>query len=228
MNMKRFSKFLSSLGLCAALIAMPTLAFAQGDSAQANTQAHVGIDANGIVHVIDGDVTSVSGTVINAVTTLGNTVMNWVVDVSAATNITVDGHTATTTAAIAAGDKINFTGMLSGAGSTMTVAATKVGDLAGVIVQHFKSLTVSSVNAAADSFTANVGKHTITVQGNASTTVMIKGATSTIAALQIGDKAKVAGTTSTNGSVITASSVVVKNTPNHQDGGEDSGLHLSL
>lgn len=228
--MNRLTTFLVSLVFATALVA-PAAASAQGVGANANAQAHVGINGNGIVRVIGAEVTSVSGAVINAVTTVGANVLNWAVTVSSATKISVEGQpTASTTAAIAVGDKISFTGMLTGIGSTMAIAATRVRDLANAVVLRLRPVTISSVNAANDSFTGTVGKRTVTVQGNASTTVTVNGATSNIASLQSGDKVKVAGTASADGSVITASSIVIvlKNNAetNNQDNDADNGTGL--
>ncbi len=227
--MNRFTMFFGSLVLTAVLTVVPAAASARGIGGNANAQTHVSINENGIVNVIGAEVTSVSGAVINAATTLSNIVINWVVNISSTTKVSADDQTtASTTAAINVGDKINFTGTLSNIGSTMTVAATKVRDLAGVVALHFKSFIVSSVNAANDSFTANAGKHTLTVQGNASTTVTINGATSTIASLQSGDKVKVAGTPNADGSIITATSVVVGSTANNDKDSDDTGNKAGL
>ncbi len=222
--MNSFTAYFGSLLFALSIAALPIAASAQGIATDTHAQAHVGISSNGVVHVIGADVTSVSGAVINAVTTLGTTVIDWVVNTSAATKVNVGGHTTATTTAIAAGDTISFTGALTSIGSTMTVVATNVRDLAGMLIMRFMPVTVDSVNAANDSFTANAGRHAVTVEGTASTTVTLNGAASTIAALQSGDRARVMGTTSADGSIITASTVTAKSGA----GRTSDGFHLGI
>ena len=70
---------------------------------------------------------------------------------------------------------------------------------------------ISSVNSANGSFVITKGDRSVTVQTNASTTIMVNGtATTTLASVQAGDEVKVSGTPNADGSVITATKVVVR------------------
>jgi len=206
--------------------------FASADSVQATSSTGVFINPSGIVRVIGADVTAIGNGFVDAATTFGNTVVNWVVNISAATKIGANGSSSASTTDIKVGDKISFTGALSSAGSVMTVAASKIRDITTFPRPHLGVGTVVSVNAAAGSFVVSKGDHTVTVQTTASTTVSVNGSASSLSSLQAGDKVGVVGSTSTDGSVVTATKIVANvpgahksDTDNDNERGEGASVH---
>lgn len=201
---------IGSAALTAAFVLMPFAASAATLNASSTTG--VIISPNGIVRVIGADVTAVSNGVVNAVTTLGNTILSWIVNISATTKVSGNGTANASTTGITIGDKVSFKGALTGTTSPFTVAASKIRDLTPLFpFRHVIGGKVSSVNSAGGSFVIKKGDRSITVQTNASTTIMVNGtATTTLASVQAGDEVKVSGTPNADGSVITATKVVVR------------------
>jgi hypothetical protein len=184
---------------------------ASADSLNANVATGVRISPSGIVRVIGADVTAVGNGVVNAVTTFGNVVMSWIVNISATTKVSASGTTSASTTDIKVGDKVSFSGSIaSSTGSALTVAASKIRDLVSFPFRHIGTGTVSGINSTNGSFVLTSGNHSVVVQTNASTTISVNGATTTFASLQAGERVSVAGTPNANGSVITASKVVVR------------------
>src|SRR3989344_2474496 len=68
--------------IVASLFAIMPLA-ASADTLGVNGATGVVISPNGIVRVIGADVTAVSNGIVNAATTIGSTVINWIVNISA-------------------------------------------------------------------------------------------------------------------------------------------------
>ncbi|OGG57059.1 hypothetical protein A3D71_02780 [Candidatus Kaiserbacteria bacterium RIFCSPHIGHO2_02_FULL_55_20] len=218
--MNRIQTVLGSAALTSLLMVAPLIASA--DTLNANASSGVVISPSGIVRVIGADVTAVSNNVVNAVTHFGNVVLNWVVNVSASTSIAANGSKNATTTDVKVGDKVSFTGSLaSSAGNVLTVAATKVRDLTSFPLRKIAEGTVSNVNTANGTFTLTHDGRTVTVQTNASTTIAVKGGTTTLASLTAGAKVNVAGTLSADGSVITAARIIVQT--NNGQKGNDSG-----
>ncbi len=114
--------------LVASLFALAPLA-ASASTLNASSSVGVIISPSGIVRVIGADVTNVGNGFVNAVTTIGNVTLSWLVNASAATKIGANGSTNASTSAIAIGDKIDFAGTLSSTSSVLTVAATKIRDI---------------------------------------------------------------------------------------------------
>ena len=196
--------------LVASLFAVMPFA-ASAASVNASGSTGIFISPSGVVHVIGAQVTSVSSGVVNVATTIGSTVLNWIVDVSASTKIAANGTRTATTTDIHVGDKIGFAGALSASTSTLTVAATKIRDITNFPFRFTVTGTISSVNTANSSFVITRGKDkAVTVNTTGSTVVTINGATSTLASLSVGSKVSVSGTANADGSVITASKVVVR------------------
>ncbi len=202
---------IGSAALTAAFVLMPFAASAATLNASSTTG--VIINPNGIVRVIGADVTAVSNGVVNAVTTLGNTILSWIVNISATTKVSGNGTANASTTGIAVGDKVSFRGTLTGTSSPFTVAASKVRDITKSLFpfKHVIGGKVSSVNSAGGSFVIKKGDRSITVLTNASTTITFNGsATTTLASVQAGDEVKVSGTPNADGSVVTATNVVVR------------------
>jgi hypothetical protein len=220
--MNRVQKVLSSAIAASIFAIMPFVASAQ--TLQATGSTGVVISPNGIVRIIGADVTAVSNGAVDAVTRIGNVVMNWVVNVSASTTVVANGSKNATTTDIKVGDKVGFVGSLSSSiGSSLTVAATKIRDLTNFPFPHFGAGTISSINSANGSFvlTGESGR-TVTVQTDASTTISLNGATTTFSAFTVGEEVGVAGTLNADGSVITASNIVIKNSADKGEGKNDN------
>ncbi|MCR4281128.1 MAG: DUF5666 domain-containing protein [Candidatus Kaiserbacteria bacterium] len=206
--MNRIQTVLSSAAVAALMAVTPV--FASADTLNANASNGVVINGSGIVHVVGANVTAVSSGVVNAVTTLGTSVINWIVNISASTKIAANGSAHASTTDISVGDKVSFTGTLSGLGSSVTVAASNVRSMITFPKLNGISGKITSVNTASSSFSLKAGDRIVTVHTTASTTILIDGATSTIASLQTGDKVKVTGTVNARGTIITASKITVK------------------
>lgn len=221
--MNRIQTVLGSAALTSLLMVAPLIASA--DTLNANASSGVVISPSGIVRVIGADVAAVSNNVVNAVTHFGNVVLNWVINVSASTSIAANGSKNATTTDIKVGDKVNFTGSItSSAGNVLTVAATKIRDLTNFPLRHIAEGTVSNVNTVDGTFTLTHKGRTAVVQTNASTTIAVKGATTTLASLAAGAKVNVAGASNAAGSVITASRIVVQtNNKDQKDNDNDDG-----
>ncbi len=143
--MNRIQKVLGSVAVASLMMIAPLAASA--DTLHASGSTGVVINPNGVVHVIGAEVTSVSNGVFNAVTTFGNVVMSWIVNVSASTKIAAGGSKDATTTDIKVGDKVSFTGSLaSSAGNLLTVAATKVHDFTNFPLRHVDAQATSSVS----------------------------------------------------------------------------------
>jgi len=196
---------------------------ASADTLGASGATGVVISPSGIVRVIGADVTAVSNGIVNAATTIGNTVINWIVNISLATKIGANGSAHATTTDIKTGDKVSFAGTVSSSvGSSITVAASKIRDLTTFPKAHVTPGTITSIGSNG-SFTLSHGDRTVTVNTTASTTIVVNGATSTFGSLETGEKVLVAGTANADGSVITASKIVVKD--NSGKDGDDDGKH---
>src|SRR3989344_2663793 len=102
--------------------------------------------------------------------------------------------------------------IISPNGIVRVVAATKIRDMTTILpFKHVMGGKISSVNSANGSFVITKGDRSVTVQTNASTTIMVNGtATTTLASVLAGDEVKVSGTPNADGSVITATNVVVR------------------
>lgn len=192
------------------LLLMPVSAFAEEVKVSQGTSFRITQD--GVVHVLGAEVTSVSGSVVNAVTRLKNTVINWAFTTNASTTVSTGGKPVAALADIRVGDKLNVSGTLASLGSTITVSANKIADITLLASWRVKTGTVQSVNTGNGTFVLKSDDKTFTVATNASTTYKLAAATSTntLAGLAIGTKVMVYGTLSNDGAVLTASKVVAK------------------
>ncbi len=110
-----------------AFLALPLAASA--DSFGAHGGIGVFIGANGIVRVVGAQVASISGSVVNAVSTFGSIVLDWTINTSTSTKITARGSATSSVGAIHSGDTISFTGTAASTSSPLTVAARVIHDL---------------------------------------------------------------------------------------------------
>lgn len=124
--MNSITKFMGTATL-AAFMLLPLGASADSLGARGGVGVFVG--QNGIVHVLGAQVASISGSVVNAVSTFGSVVLNWTVNTSNSTKIFVGGSATSSVSAIHTGDKISFTGNASSTSSPLTVTARVIHDI---------------------------------------------------------------------------------------------------
>jgi len=212
-----------TLGSAALTVAFALLPLAASAATVNASSTGVFINQSGIVRVIGADVTAVGNGVINAMTTIGSTVLNWIVNISASTKVSGNGTVNASTTGISIGDRIAFKGALTSAGTSLNVAASKIVDITTLPFKRIVSGKISSVNSVNGSFVITHDDKSITVQTNASTTISVNGATTTLASLQIGEKVLVAGTPNADGSIVTATKVVVRTSGEKSKGDDNRG-----
>lgn len=136
--MKKLHLWALSGLLISVAVLSPSMALA---NTSASATGGAAIAGDGTVRVWGAQVTEVSGNIISAVSTFGNKLFSWVVNISADTEVkSVDeaGVTASTTAEIKEGDRVAFVGALTSLGATASVAADTVVELATTTKKHFK------------------------------------------------------------------------------------------
>lgn len=197
------------------LMFMPLLASAQ---TAATTTSSVRINRDGVVNIVNAEVTAVTGNIINAITRFKNTVVNWAFTTNASTTINVANATPATND-ILVGDRLNVSGIVTTIGTSLGLDATSLKSFATSTKQKMATSTgtvsgqITSVNAANGTFVLRISNdRTVTVQTNASTTFRFTKSTTTpiFANLATGAKVAVVGTADASGTVITATQVVTK------------------
>lgn len=218
MKINTFKTLLGSLTIAGALVTLPLSAYALDASSTSALQ----IGQNGNIRVTNAEVTSVSGSIINAITRFKDTLATWAFTTNASTTIKL-GNGATTTAQIQAGDKISVLGVLSSLGSTFGINATQIRDLTSIDNFRGTTGTVKSINLTNATFVTTVDGKDITVATNASTTFAMAGTStaSSLATLAVGTKVNVIGTFNADKTVLTASKVTIKNFNKKEDRDED-------
>ena len=245
MKITSIKKVFGSLAVATVLVTAPSVFAAD---VNATTSSSVRINSDGIVHVVGAEVTSISGTIVTALSHFKNTIVTWTFATNASTTVNTNPTTVDSTTDIRVGDRLNVTGALSAFGSTISVNATKIKDMTTLALWRGRTGTVHSVNIANGTFVLMSNDKLITVQTNASTTFGFAPATSTVptlATLALNSRVVVAGISNSNGTVITAtkvivttnSSTVVKNNDKNHDSKneskdkkehEDNGKHKGL
>ena len=202
------------VAIAGALMALPISTYAL----DAQAKSSVSINNDGIVRVLGAEVTSVSGSIVNAVARLKNTLINFAFTTNASTTVQTTSSNGTATASLAdlqVGEKVNVTGTLTSLGSVLGVTATKVHEntpkVFATTTARIKSGTVQSVNASNGTFVIHEGDKNYTVQtGTATSFTLGTGTAGTLANLSVGTKVAVLGTMSADGTVITATKVIAK------------------
>lgn len=211
MKKNTFKTLFGSLVVGSALMAVPLSTFAATDASTAS----VTINGDGIAHIINAEVTSISGNIINAVARFRNTLINLSLTTTASTTVNTRGTTSTTTSAIQAGDRLNVTGALTTIGSTLGINVTNLKDLTSTSTSHKEDANketagaVTSIAIASGTFvlTTNNGK-ILTVQTNSSTSFALGNtASTTLASMMLGEKVTVTGTMNATGTILTATKV---------------------
>lgn len=204
-----------SVAIAGALLAAPVATYAA--DVQATSDTSVRINRDGIVSVLGAEVTSVSGNIVNAVTRFKNNVVSWAFTTNASTTIASNGSLSGSIADLKVGDTLHVAGTLTGLGSPMNIAATKIIDVTAFapITWKSKSGTIQSVNTANGTFVLKHNDKLYTVQTNASTTIQNGTTATTLGNVAVGTKVAVSGTLNSNGTVITASKVAVVTNVKH-------------
>lgn len=186
----------------------PIATFAAEDSV--SNQTKVKINSDGIVTIVNAEVTSISGNIIGAVSRFKNTVMNWSFLTSATTTFTGTHGAATTSGNVALGDRINVTGALSSIGSTLGLTVFKIHDVTAQSEWKVKNGRVQSINTTNGTFVLKSDEKLITVKTNASTSFLLGNvASTTLSSMMLNSKVKVYGSFSADGSTFTATKIVV-------------------
>ncbi len=220
MKLQKLTTTISSVLLASAFFALPASAL----EASQSSSLSVRIRDDGIVRVVGAEITSISGNVVNAVSHLKNTVINWAFVTNASTTIATGTSSSTSSPqSLRVGDKVAVSGTLTSVGNTLQVQASKILDTTLLGSVTTKVGTVQSVNVSQGSFVLKTGDKTRTVITNNSTVFGSQKATSTtstLSSLVVGEKVMVSGTLGTDGTTLTA--VHVRLFPNLGDWKKDA------
>lgn len=201
------------LAIAGAFMAIPVSTYALDTT----TNASVDINRDGIIRVMGAEVTSISGSVINAVANFKNTLINLAFTTNASTtlNTSVNGTATTSLAGLSAGDKINVAGTLGSLGSIIGINATNVREVGSTtkatstVKTGVKVGTVQSVNTQNGTFVLKSDDKLITVQTTSGTQFMMGTTTLSLATLPVNTKILVTGTM-TSSTTMTATHIVAK------------------
>lgn len=201
--------------LISILLALATLPFGvhADDKSKSSSKGlgdagvEVNIGSNGGVLVRGAKVTNVSSSTISANTSLGSSVLSWVVKTDSTTEFTTQNGASTGLSGIAVGDMISFRGTLDQTVSGLTVNAKIVKDWSQVETKRTIEGVVSSINATLGSFTVIKNGATTTVQTSSSTEW--KGDVDSFSELFVNAAVKIKGFFNASTTVMTALSVEV-------------------
>ncbi len=201
------------VGILLALAALPFGVHADSDKNKSSskglggTGVEINIGSNGGVLVRGAKVTGVSSSTINANTSIGASILSWVVKTDGSTEFTTQNGVATGLSGIAVGDTISFRGALDQAVAGLTVNAKIVKDWSQVETKRTLEGVVSSINATLGSFTVIKNDSTTTVQTSSST--QWKGDADSFSDLIVNAAVKIKGFFNASTTVMTAQSVDV-------------------
>lgn len=184
-------------------------AFAGIASADSGLGVSVDVGANGAALVRGAQVTAVSDTQVDAKTSWGSTVLNWVVKTDSETDYVGKNGKDMARGDIAVGDTISFRGSLDQAVSGLTIKAKVVKDWTKTEAKTKLTGTVASINASLNSFVVTHGNSTTTVQTNSSTDFEVNGKDGSFADLFLNAKVKIQGMFNASSSVFTANEVEI-------------------
>ncbi len=187
----------------------------KGSNGLSGTGVEINIGSNGGVLVRGAKVTSVSSSTVNANTSIGASVLNWIVKTDGSTEFVTHGGANTGLSGIAVGDTISFRGTLDQAVSGLTVNAKIVKDWSQVETKRTLEGVVGSINATLGSFTILKGGSTTTVQTSSSTEW--EDGLDSFADLLINTTVKVKGFFNASTSVMTAQSVELEDNDDDSD-----------
>lgn len=202
-----------SVALALSVLALASTAFADSKS---GTGVEVNIGGNGNVLVRGAEVTAVSDTEVKADTSLGSSVLSWIVKTDSDTDFVAVKGASEGVANIEVGDTISFRGTIDQAVAGLTVNAKQVKDWTAVETKARIDGVISSINATLGSFTIAKGGATTTVQTSSSTKFKVNGENGTFADLFLNAKVKIMGMFNASSSVVTATSVDVSSSTKHK------------
>ncbi|OGG52479.1 hypothetical protein A2851_05585 [Candidatus Kaiserbacteria bacterium RIFCSPHIGHO2_01_FULL_53_29] len=206
-----------SIATLVALSAAPLIASADNDRVREvrdlrplTQRVEVAISHSGQALVRGAQVSAISGSTITAVTTAGASTLTWTVATDGSTTFLAASGGGSSLSQIAVGHTISFAGALSGTG--LNVKATAVKNWTVGANERSVSGAVQSINSAGTSFVignGNDNKKLATVQLSGSTVITLNGATTSFTSIATGNKVKATGTANADGTVLTATSVII-------------------
>ena len=196
--------------LTAALLFSGT-AFADSDKhgSSASTGVQVQIGAQGDALVRGAKVTAVSDTQVKADTSLGSSVLNWIVKTDSDTDFSATKGGESGMEEIEVGDTISFRGAIDQSVAGLTVRAKQVKDWTSVETRASLSGIVTSINSTLDSFTVRTAHGTTTVETDSSTEFTEDGESASFADIVLDAKVKLVGFLNSTSSVFSATSVEI-------------------
>lgn len=201
------------IALTAVTLLFSSTAYADNDKKHGSTSAGAGVEvnigANGNTLVRGAKVTAVSDTQVNANTSLGSSVLSWIVKTDSNTDFSAAKGGAEGIANIAVGDTISFRGMIDQSVSGLTVQAKQVKDWTSIQTKASLSGVVSSINSTLASFTVSHKNGTTTVQTSSSTKFTEDGDNASFTDIVLNAKVKLQGLLNASSSVFTATSVSI-------------------
>lgn len=202
----------------AAVFSFTGIANADSGSSSSGSSVEVNIGSQGGVLVRGAQVTSVSSTTLNANTSLGSSILSWVVKTDGNTEFTAQKGASAGLSNIAVGDFISFRGDLDQSVSGLQVKAKIVKDWTAVETKKTISGIVTSINATLNSFVVANGNATTSVQVSSSTDIEEDGDNASFADIVLNAKVKVVGMLNSTTNVLTALTVDIDE---DNDGHED-------
>jgi hypothetical protein len=180
--------------------------------------------ASNTLRVLGAKVTSVSGNVIDASVSFGNTVLNFVLNTDASTKI--NGKLLSDSAALSnlkSGDSISFGGdVSSSSGSQITLAAKNI--ISQGLLKDDKKPEAEKTSFQGKITAINTSANSLTLKLKSGVSVEVDAALSAIAPLTVGQEVKVDGTLNSAGTIITASKISVDShdkIDDNKDGNKD-------
>lgn len=202
----------SAAVITAAVLFSSGIAYAESDKKgglSAGTGVEINIGANGNALVRGAEVTAVSGTQVNAETSLGSSILNWIIKTDSDTDFSARKGGEDGMANIEVGDTISFRGTIDQAVAGLTVNAKQVKDWTSVETKAKLEGVVTSINSTLASFTVKTKNGTTTVETSGSTKFTEDGNDASFADIVLNAKVKLQGLLNASSSVFTATSVSI-------------------
>ena len=198
--------FITAVVASAAIGAFAGIASA-ADSNNSGLGVSVDVSAKGDALVRGAEVTAVSDTQVNAETSWGSAVLNWVVKTDSETDYVGKNEKDIARSEIKVGDTISFKGSIDQAISGLTVKAKTVKDWSKAQAKTKLEGTVTSINTSLNSFVVTNGNSTTTVETNSSTKFSDRDGSASFADIFLNAKVKLKGMFNASSTVFTASEV---------------------
>ena len=199
--------FVSAVVASAIIGGFAGVALASDGSAGLGVEVNINGSGNALVR--GAEVSAVSGTDVSAKTSLGSSVMNWLVKIDSNTEFSANHDGAVGIANIAVGDIISFRGAIDQSVAGLTVKAKHVKEWTKKETKTRLNGTVQSINTSLHSIVVANGNSTTTVETNGSTKFSTNGHASTFADLFLNAKVKILGMFNASSTIFTASNVEI-------------------